>query len=193
VPTNRRLLRQFKRLRLGRVHVAQALDAEFVPQHPTARSGSNSASAPDGFVFGHRRLATAARHEAARVCRSDLPGLQVLNERIEAGILRNDVEERPLVVRCKPAEVVRDMEVEGIGARRFQFDGISPLAQLVDRQYKVTWKLRVVGAEEDAYLELLVFQHSERLHLHALVVDQHVVRASATAPALPRAAPVPAR
>ena len=60
--------------------------------------------------------------------------LQVLDERIEAGVLRDHVEERGGIVRRDLPDVEGDVEVQGVWPATRDLDVLSALAHPLDRR-----------------------------------------------------------
>ncbi|MNE93872.1 hypothetical protein D3C80_1917770 [compost metagenome] len=82
----------------------------------------------------------------------------MLEQRIEAFVPRNDVEEGVLVFGGQSAQVVGNVEVQGILTRRIQLDVIRPIPEALDSHCKLSRELGVVGAEEDPDLEVRLLQ-----------------------------------
>jgi len=99
----------------------------------------------------------------------------MLYERIEPGVLRDDVKEPGWVRGGKTPKVEGDVEIEGVGSGRFELDVLCTRAEVLHGKDEVDRQLRVLRAEEDHDLEVFCRQQVERLDVDILEVDEDVV------------------
>jgi len=105
----------------------------------------------------------------------DLFSLEVLDQWIKARVFRDDMKERGWVLARKRADVVRDMEVEGIGSSRFEDDVFRVAAKGLKSRCKRNGNLGLVGAEKDLDPEWAVLEQAEILRLDILEIDKDEV------------------
>jgi hypothetical protein len=99
----------------------------------------------------------------------------MLDQGIEARIFRDDVKERGWVFARKRADVVGDMEVQGIGSSRFEDDVFRVAAKGLQSRCKRNGNLGLVGTEKDLDPEWAVLEQAEILRLNILEIDQDEV------------------
>lgn len=111
--------------------------------------------------------------------RQDLPVLQMLKQRIETGVLRDDVKVRTRVLERKLPDIERDMKIERVRSAPRDLDVRRALAHALQGGGGLERDLRLRRADEDDQPKMILVQDRQRLRLDALVVDQDVVDAEA--------------
>ncbi|MNC85121.1 hypothetical protein D3C83_07000 [compost metagenome] len=79
----------------------------------------------------------------------------MLEERIEARVFRNDVEEPARVGRRQNTKIVRDMKIKRVRSASFEHDVFAALSKSLHCKDEFTVQLQVFRAEEDLHPEVL--------------------------------------
>lgn len=125
-----------------------------------------------GFVA---RLYEGNLVDARRAGRKDVFRLEMLEQRIEAGILRNDVKVSGRVCRRQLPDIERDVEVEGVLAVAGNPHILAIRSHALQCGSDLERHLRLACADEHENLEVVMFQRSQGFGLDALEIDQDVV------------------
>ena len=106
----------------------------------------------------------------------DVLGLEVLDQWVEPGVFRNDKERSARGLGGEAADVVGDVEIEGVAAGALDADvfGIRPEGLKLGGEVK--WDFGLVGSAKDLGLEGASAQRSQVLGLNVLEVDKDDAR-----------------
>ncbi|MBI5619114.1 MAG: hypothetical protein HY943_22800 [Gammaproteobacteria bacterium] len=121
---------------------------------------------------------TETRHvrDRRRTLRPYVTGAEMSDERIEARVLRNDVEVACRILAAQPADVIGDVEVERVVPGAVEEDVLDTVTQGLHRSGHVDSDLLLVRAEKQHDLEVAFPEQAEILGLHVLEIDEDVVR-----------------
>ena len=106
----------------------------------------------------------------------DVLGLEVLNQRIEALVFGDNVEGGSRDLGGEPAYVIRDVEIESVGAGALNPDVFGVRAKGLEFGGEVEWDFGLVRAAEDLGFEGAPSKLSQVFGLNVLEVDQDDVR-----------------
>lgn len=109
--------------------------------------------------------------DARRAVGKDLLSLEMLDQRIEARVLGNDVKEGVRLRGREDAYVVGDVEVQRVAAGRFEGDVFGVVAEWLQHRRQRDRDLRLIGAKEHLDLERAIREQAEILRLDVLEID----------------------
>ena len=95
---------------------------------------------------------------------------------IEAGILRNDVKIGRRIDCGNPANVVRDVKVQGIWSCPGYLDVLGPLSQPLYAVRYLEGKLHLIRTYKYEQFEVIVIQKIKRTRLNTLEIYEYVIR-----------------
>ncbi len=131
----------------------------------------------DSFRGGYRFVCLSGEYIRDRIeaLANDFLCLEMLDERVEAGVLGDDVEQSTGVFVGQPANVVGDVKVQGIAAVAFNLDvfGIRPKG--LEGASDVDGDFGLLGAEK--YLDLVgaALQKAQVFGLYILKINEHEI------------------
>lgn len=113
--------------------------------------------------------------------RSRLAGsrFQVADERIKPGVLRDDMEPGPRVIRGETTNVVRDVEIQRVPSVAIYLDVLNIRPEPLQGTCGLQWDITLVLAQEDLDLHWVAFQHVGADALNVLEIHQHEGRQDA--------------
>src|SRR5262245_42299135 len=106
----------------------------------------------------------------------DVLGLKVLDKRVEPLVFGNDIESGVGMVGGEAHDVVRNVEVEGVGAGALDTDVLRLRPEGLEFGGSVEWDLVLVGPTEDLGYEGASLKVSQGFGLNVLEVDEDDVR-----------------
>src|SRR6185295_15468863 len=96
------------------------------------------------------------------------------NERIVVAVARDDVKRGARIRRCEPADVIRDVHVEGVRPAPFDVNVLASIAQRLQRGGESDGNGRLLLADEHHHVEVALAQTPELLGLHVFEIDEDV-------------------
>ena len=102
-----------------------------------------------------------------------------MDQRVEAGVLRDDVKVRSRIGRCELAYVKSDVKVESVGTVPHDLDVLRPGSESLHRASDVEEDLVLSRADENDDLKVLLIEHCHRIGLDILEVYEDVICANA--------------